>query len=90
MLIPAKYQITDESALESGSVEVVCKYCGTRFAIPPAEITEELVNATCCEDPACIEKMNAAASAAATASLKETASAAAAAAMLSMSFLGFM
>lgn len=78
MLIPAKYQIKDENNIEPGSVEVVCQHCGTRFAIPPADITEELVSATCCEDPACVEAMNAAAAGAAVASLKQTASDAAA------------
>lgn len=74
MLIPTKYQIKDESSIEPGSVEVVCKYCGAKFAVPPSEITEDLMAATCCEDPGCIEKMNAEAAAGAAASLKQSAS----------------
>lgn len=73
MLIPAKYATKPEN-MQDGTALLQCKYCGTKFYVPPQDITPEIMGATCCEDPACVEKMNAEANSNAIADMKSTAS----------------
>ena len=54
MYIPGNYKIVEGKEPEDGTVEVTCKICNQKFAVP-ADMIPELGDTPVCDDPDCKE-----------------------------------